>query len=270
MANWCVGKLFSLSLLCDSFLFALELLRISEIVILYEVEIVIELEDVRSGCRDVQADNVSVRDSLEVLYDTTEAVAVGHNHDVVVLLEGWEDLALPVRHNTLDAVLKSFCARNVLVWNESVARILGSAVRIVLRKVVRSHVEAAAPDEHLLVTVLLGGLGLVQTLKHSVMLLVEPPGLLYRDPVEIHSVEDVVEGLDGSLKVRGVGHLEGDSGLFEGLSGVEGFLYALLAEVNVGPSCEPVLLVPLALAVTDKYYSFHIPKNFGLFQLPGH
>ena len=195
---------------------------------------------------------------------------MSHNHDVVVLLEGREDLALPVRHNTLDAVLKSFCARNVLVWNESVARILGSAVRIVLRKVVRSHVEAAAPDEHLLVTVLLGGLGLVQTLKHSVMLLVEPPGLLYRDPVEIHSVEDVVEGLDGSLEVGCVGHFEGDSGLFEGLSGVEGFLNALLAEVNVGPACEPVLLVPLAFAVTDKYYSFHIPKNFGLFQLPGH
>ena len=134
----------------------------------------------------------------------------------------------------------------------------------------RSHVEAAAPDEHLLVAVLLGGLGLVQTLKHSVVLLVESPGLLYRNPVEIHGVEDVVEGLDGSLEVGCVGHLEGDAGLFEGLSGVEGFLYALLAEVNVGPSCEPVLLVPLAFAVTDKYYSFHIPKNFGLFQLPGH
>ena len=190
---------------------------------------------------------------------------MSHNHDVVVLLEGREDLALPVRHNTLDAVLKSFCARNVLVWNESVARILGSAVRIVLRKVVRSHVEAAAPDEHLLVTVLLGGLGLVQTLKHSVVLLVEPPGLLYRNPVEIHGVEDVVEGLDGSLEVGCVGHFEGDSGLFEGLSGVEGFLNALLAEVNVGPACEPVLFVPLALAVTDKYNSFHILEYFNKF-----
>ena len=47
-------------------------------------------------------------------------------------------------------------------------------------------------------------------------------------------------------------HCLGDAGLFEGLSGVEGFLYALLAEVNVGPSCEPVLLVPLAFAVTHQ------------------
>ncbi len=125
----------------------------------------------------------------------------------------------------------------------------------------RSNIEAAAPDEHLLVTVLLGGLGLVQTLKHSVVLLVEPPSLLYRNPVEIHGIENVVEGLDGSFKIRGVGDLEGDSGLFEGLSGVEGFLNTLLAEVDVGPACEPVLLVPLAFAVTDKYNSFHIPNN---------
>ena len=53
-------RLFGLALLGDGFLLALEFLRVCEIVILDEVEVVIELEDIRSGGRDVQTDDVGV------------------------------------------------------------------------------------------------------------------------------------------------------------------------------------------------------------------
>ena len=121
-------------------------------------------------------------------------------------------------------------------------------------------VEAAAPDEDLLVAIFLGGLSLVESLEHSVMLLVKPPCLLDGDPVEIHRIEDIVQSLDGSLKVRSVSHFEGETILFQDFTGIKSFLDTFLAQINIGPPCEPVLLVPLALAVTDKYDSLHVLK----------
>ena len=136
-----------------------------------------------------------------MLDDTTQAVAVGDDDDAVMLLESREYLALPVRHDPFDALLESLCAGNVLVGNAGVAGIPRGAVRIVLGKVVRGDVEAAAPDKDLLVAIFLGCLSLVEALEHTVVLLVEPPCLLDGDPIEIHRVKYVVQGLDGPLEI---------------------------------------------------------------------
>ena len=49
---------------------------VTEVVVLDEVQVVVELEDIRCCCRDVQARDVLVADALEVLDDTAEAVTV--------------------------------------------------------------------------------------------------------------------------------------------------------------------------------------------------
>ena len=59
-------------MVCHSVLLALELFGIRQVIVLDEVQVVVEFEDVRSGSRDVQTDDIGVRDALEMLYDATE------------------------------------------------------------------------------------------------------------------------------------------------------------------------------------------------------
>ena len=80
---------------------------VAKIIVVYEVEVVVELEHVRSSCWDVKARDVLVGDALEVLHDAAERVAVSGHDDVVHLLELREDLALPERHDASDAILKA-------------------------------------------------------------------------------------------------------------------------------------------------------------------
>ena len=63
--------LFCFSLVGYRVLLALEFFRVGKVVVIYEIEIVVELEDIRGCSGDVQADNVCIRDSLKVLDDAT-------------------------------------------------------------------------------------------------------------------------------------------------------------------------------------------------------
>ena len=89
------------------------------------------------------------------------------------------------------------------------------------------------------------------------MLLIEAPALGYRDPVEVHDVEDLVERLDGALEVGGIGLSEVEAVLLKQSPSLLCFLYALLRQVDIRPAREAVFLIPHALAVTDQYDSLH-------------
>ena len=176
---------------------------------------------------------------------------MGSDEDVVVLHERWEDLVLPVGERTSYRVAECFRQRKVSGDDTCVARVSLRSTLVSSFEGRRGHVVATAPDLDLSIAVLLCRLSLVEALEHTVVLLVESPALLYGDPVEIHDVEDLVEGLDGTLEVGGVSLREAEAVLLEDGSCLLCFFDPLFGEVDVGPACEAVLLIPYAFAVTD-------------------
>ena len=192
-----------------------------------------------------------------MLDDTAQRVAVSSHNDAVHLLELREDGCLPERHHAGYAVFEALRLGKILCGHLSVARISEGRTRSVSSEVVRSYIVAAAPLQHLLVTILLGGLLLVEALESTIVLLVETPSLHYGDPVFVHSVEHVVERLHGTLQIGSVGDVEMIALFLHQSAGIKCLFLAFFSKINVGPSCETVLKIPLALAVADKYYSFH-------------
>ena len=83
------------------------------------------------------------------------------------------------------------------------------------------------------------------------MTLVQSPGLVDRDIGLLDDIQDRAEGDLGAGQERGVSDVELVSGILKCVTSVLGLLHTLLAQVGVEPSAEPVLLVPLGLAVTD-------------------
>ena len=126
-------------------------------------------------------------------------------------------------------------------------------VRVVLVHGWRWDVERAAPDLHLLLAVLLGRLGLVETGEASVVTLVQTPGADHRQPHLVCALHDGPQGLDGALQHRRVADVELEPGLLDGQGSALGLLHALLTEVGVEPAAEAVLLVPGALAVAHDH-----------------
>ena len=115
----------------------------------------------------------------------------------------------------------------------------------------RLDVEGATPDEDLLLAVLGGGIGLVQALQRAVVTLVKAPRLVDGQPRAVHLVQNDVQGVDGALQERRVADVEVIALLLEGLAARGGLRAAGVRQVDVGPTGEEVLQVPLGLTVTD-------------------
>ena len=84
------------------------------------------------------------------------------------------------------------------------------------------------------------------------MAFVEAPGLVDGDPHEVEFVEGDPEGADGALQDGGEGDVEGVAAFLEELARLPGLDAALIGEVDVGPTGEPVFFVPDAFTVPQQ------------------
>lgn len=94
------------------------------------------------------------------------------------------------------------------------------------------------------------------------MLFVQPPSLLDRNPVQIHAVEHAIQRLDGPLQIGSIGLAERESLPAEQFPCLAGLGHSPLGQIDIGPSREPVLQIPLALSVTEQNNSFHNAFSF--------
>jgi hypothetical protein len=87
--------------------------------------------------------------------------------------------------------------------------------------------------------------------------LVEAPGFFHRDPEFVEFVEHDPERAQRAFEHRAVGQIEGVAFFFEDFARRLGFLAALVGQIHIGPSGEPVFLVPRAFAVPEQYEFVH-------------
>ncbi len=99
------------------------------------------------------------------------------------------------------------------------------------------------------------GLGLVQALQAAVVALIEAPGLVHRQPVLLQLGQRTLQGVDGALQYGGMGDVELQAFLAHQATGGGRFATPLLGQVNIDPTGEAVVQVPLALAMAQQYES---------------
>ena len=98
------------------------------------------------------------------------------------------------------------------------------------------------------------------------MTLVQPPGVLDRNPQQIKFFEHDIERLVGALQHRGKGEVEPVAFAFEQLPGGMRLGHALRGEIHVRPAGEAVFLVPCGFAVAKEHDLVHdkqipVPKK---------
>jgi len=216
-----------------------------------DTQVIIELVDQRSASGDVELGNLILRNVVQMLDKGTEGVAVGGNDDVLSGLEVGNDLVLPVREDAVEGGGEGL--GEVLVKGVAgVPRIVGGVVLGGGVDGGRGDVVRAAPDEDLVLAVLVDGLLLVEALEGAVVTLVELPRLVGGDPHEVGLLEDVPQSADGALQERGVGNAGLETLGLDELTSLNDLLVALGTERDIDPSGELVLQIPRRLSVTDK------------------
>mmetsp|Transcript_23149 Transcript_23149/g.60829 ORF Transcript_23149/g.60829 Transcript_23149/m.60829 type:complete len:205 (-) Transcript_23149:21-635(-) len=182
---------------------------------------------------------------------------MGGHQDALVGHDAGRDLVEPHWQHPVDRQLQRLstrqgCHRNVLVkWIVRRVPLVAGFDRG------RWDVEAATPDLDLVVTVLRGGVRLVETLKAAVVPLVQAPGVHdgHREVLAVSAHRP--GGLDSSPQHRREDDVELETLLFQALSSLDGLLLAVLAQIHVRPTGENVRHVPHALTVTDEDHLVH-------------
>ena len=148
-----------------------------------------------------------------MLDDSAQAVAMGDYQQAVLIHQCGKDDAFPVRHDTPNSIFQGFRTGKFPIWHTGIADIHARITGIIFAYRSGSHVIASSPDVYLFFTILDRCFTLIQSLKHAVMLLVQPPGLFNRNPVFIQPVQDTVQRFYGTFQVRSVSCLKRKSGL---------------------------------------------------------
>ena len=114
--------------------------------------------------------NVELEDGLfghvvQVFDERAKRVSVRGDDDTLAALDGRRDCVVPDRQEARDGVLQRLTLGDIRRVHTCVPAVLARKALVRLLEWRRRRVVAAAPDEHLLIAELLGGLGLVESLR---------------------------------------------------------------------------------------------------------
>jgi hypothetical protein len=124
------------------------------------------------------------------------------------------------RQHACNGVGQAFGERHLAIGQAGITPVAVFAARVVGAQCRRLRAVAAAPDQHLRVTVLQRGLGLVQALQRAVVTFVQAPVADHRQPGAVEFVEAVPKRPDRALEHRGVGQVEVETRFAQQLPGL--------------------------------------------------
>ena len=182
---------------------------------------------------------------------------MGGHHQALARLNGGSHLFVPERNDAGHGVFQALGQRNLLGWQAGVADIAALAARVGGFQGRWRGVIAATPDQHLLIAILLGHVGLVQTLQAAVVALVQLPGLDHGQPGAVHLVQRQPQGADGPFEHAGIGHIEFIAFGLEQAACVAGLFHAGGGQIDIGPAGEAVFEVPGGFTVADEHEFVH-------------
>mmetsp|Transcript_93990 Transcript_93990/g.196095 ORF Transcript_93990/g.196095 Transcript_93990/m.196095 type:complete len:341 (+) Transcript_93990:137-1159(+) len=230
----------------------LDLLGVHQVVLLDEVQVAVQLVHQRHACGDVQLQNLSFGHALDVLADCPQGIAVGCHHDALAGHDAGRDGVEPEREHTVHSEGEGLCAREGRLGNMPVEGVVGRVARVADVDGGRWDVVAPPPNLDLLITMLRCSFGLVETLQTSIVAFVETPSVddWHGEVVGFHQGRPC--GSDGTSQHRCENDIELEASVLQHLACLHGLELTLLREVDISPTSEDVLDVPVALAVAEE------------------
>lgn len=199
--------------------------------------------------------------------DCSERIAVGDNDDILVIENHGADSVMPEWEYAVNSGFERLGTWKSILWEACV--LLGESWMsfVISAKLWRWDVIRSSPLQYLRFTVFGGGFGLVESLKSTIVPLVQSPVLVVGNPGQIELVGDCVVCLDGSLENGAIANIEMETLFSEEGSSFNGLADSVFGERNIMPSSESVLAIPGRLSVSDEDNSMHLTYPVHSFKL---
>mmetsp|Transcript_55 Transcript_55/g.90 ORF Transcript_55/g.90 Transcript_55/m.90 type:complete len:258 (+) Transcript_55:200-973(+) len=215
------------------------------------LKILIQLINERNTGGNVESSNLIFGNAIQMLDKRTEGVSMRRNEELLAISDGRSHGIFPVRHEAVFGEFERLGKGQILLVDAGVGGIIAGVVLTVLVERGGGDVVAPPPDQHLVLAVLVHSLLLVETLQSAVVPFVEAPEVDDGDVHQVHLLQHRPQRLDRSPQHRSVRHVEREAGLRQQLAALRRLRQSLLAQGNVHPAREPVLLVPCRLSVSN-------------------
>src|SRR5690606_27609366 len=124
-------------------------------------QVFVQLVHQRLAGRNIQVNDVLVRDAVQVLDQRAQAVAVSRHQNATAGADCRSNRLVPERNHAGYGVLQALSARQLISWHTSVASIKTRSAWIVFSDVLGSDCVGTTPDQDLILTVLLCGFGFI-------------------------------------------------------------------------------------------------------------
>ena len=131
-----------------------------------------------------------------------------HNQQLIGCFQIREDHTFPVRHDAFDCIFQRLGTGQFRIGHFIITCFKARITRVILSQCMRSNIIATTPDQHLLFTIFGSSFRLIQTLKLSIMLLVQAPRFLYRYPVLIHTIQYHIQCFHCTFQVGSIGFIK--------------------------------------------------------------
>ena len=159
------------------------------------------------------------------------------------------DDIMPEWHDSIDRAFERFDGRENIDRHILVAYVVGRVTEVVQLDAGPRVIVAVAPVLQILLCNVAISRILLQALESAVMLLIQSPVFVMRNPMQIKLLGNRVVCPNGSLQHRGVGYVESEVVLFEDLTGLFRLQDAQLREAHVLPAGKSVHKVEFGLSV---------------------
>jgi len=145
-----------------------------------------------------------------VLPEGADGIAMGCNEHPVSRLHAGTDDLVEIGSHPGYCILQAFRQRQLhLVLNLPVRCLEYGIPGVILRQSRRTHIVGTAPQMHLLLTVFIRCLRLVQPLQGAVMAFIQMIILNHRNPGKIHFIQRPIGRMNGPLQYGGIAYIEG-------------------------------------------------------------
>jgi len=158
----CFTQLFRLALIGDSLHGLFDGFGVGQVLALDRAQVCVQIVDQGDARGDVQADDLVVGDVVQVFDQRAQAVAVRRDDDTLAGLDGRRNHVIPVGQDPIHGILQTLGQRHIGRIQILIAAVVAGPAGIVFLQRGRRDVVAAPPDEHLIVAVLGGSLGLLR------------------------------------------------------------------------------------------------------------
>ena len=223
----------------------------------HQLHIIIKHYTKRLSSRNFQLLNTSRAQSTQVHHQRPQTVTMRHHQQPLPRIQAGAQFLLPAGTHTPQCILERFRSRQQRRRNTCIARVIPRPTLIAHGNRWRGAIKRTPPAVHQLLPHFLFHLPLIPSLQNTVMLLIQTPVFVHRNPGTIQPCQHNIERMNRPHKQRGTRRATHKPAFCQAAPGQLGLMPPPHRQRHICPASKSVVGIPLRFPMSQQHKFFH-------------